>query len=127
MDIQTAQKLFPIGQKVKYFPLLKDKTQFHIGTVCSEPWELCGEVIVSVTGKAGGLSAERLEVFEELDFYFANGEQTVSVSSVKELKEAIKTLPEDLAIKSCFVDCAELQLLHNLSGEVWIGFDEGKA
>ncbi len=127
MDIQTAQKLFPIGQKVKYFPLLNDKSQFHVGVVCGEPWELCGEVVVSVSGKAGGLSVEHLEVHEDLELFLVNGEQTMNVSTVKELKSAISILPDDLEIKSCFSDSAELQLLHNLNGEVWLGFDEGKA
>ncbi|APF79510.1 hypothetical protein [Vibrio cholerae] len=68
MDIQTAQKLFPIGQKVKYFPLLNVAEYFHVGEVRSELWEVCGEVVVAITGKASGLSVEHLEVFEEADF-----------------------------------------------------------
>ncbi len=65
MDIQTAQKLFPIGQKVKYFPLLKVAEYFHVGEVRSEPWEVCGEVVVAITGKAGGLSVEHLEAISD--------------------------------------------------------------
>ncbi|MCG3724814.1 hypothetical protein [Vibrio cincinnatiensis] len=67
MNIQTAQKRFPIGQKVKYFPLLSVVNCFHIGEVRSEPWEVCGEIVVSITGKSGGLSVEHLEAFEYVD------------------------------------------------------------
>jgi hypothetical protein len=65
MNIQQAKQQFPIGTQVKYFPLIKDTTNFHVGTVRSEPWEVCGEVVVSVSGKAGGLSVEHLEVITD--------------------------------------------------------------
>lgn len=61
LDIQKAAEIFPLGQKVKYFPLLGDKSNFHVGTIRSEPWDLCGEVVVKVTGKTGGLSVAHLE------------------------------------------------------------------
>ncbi|MCY9855428.1 hypothetical protein [Vibrio mediterranei] len=62
MDIKTAAKRFPIGTKIKYFPLANVRSSFHVGEVRSEPWEVCGEVVVAITGKAGGLSVDHLEV-----------------------------------------------------------------
>lgn len=62
MNIQQAKKRFPIGTQVKYFPLLKVKEYFHVGEICSEPWNLCGSTVVKVSGKAGGVCVEHLEV-----------------------------------------------------------------
>lgn len=65
MNIEQAEKKFPIGTKVKYFPLLSDKTNFRVGTVRSIPWDLCGSTVVKITGEAGGLCVEHLEVMVE--------------------------------------------------------------
>lgn len=60
--VEEVKKTFPVGAKVKYFPLLRDKSTFHEGEVRSEPWVVCGCVVISVTGKAGGLDVEHLEL-----------------------------------------------------------------
>lgn len=57
----TAQQL-EIGQKVKYFPLLSNKSEFTEHEVRSECWEVCGEQVVKVTGKSGGVSIKHLEL-----------------------------------------------------------------
>ncbi|MCF7495036.1 hypothetical protein L3V35_08240 [Vibrio sp. L5-1] len=67
MNIQQAKQQVLIGTQVKYFPLIKDKAHFHIGEVRSEPWEVCGELVVNVSGKAGGLSVEHLGVITDED------------------------------------------------------------
>ena len=33
----------------------------------SEPWEVCGTMVVALEGKAGGFAVECLEVVEEVD------------------------------------------------------------
>ena len=58
---QVAIK-FPVGTPVKYYPLLSNKSNFHEGVIRTEPWMLCGSVVVSVSGKAGCLDIEHLEV-----------------------------------------------------------------
>ncbi|SKA56541.1 hypothetical protein [Enterovibrio nigricans] len=60
--VEEAAKAFPVGSKVKYFPLLRDKSTFHEGEVRSEPWMVCGCVVISVTGKPGGLDVDHLEL-----------------------------------------------------------------
>lgn len=53
-----------IGTKVKYFPLLKDKSTFTEHTITYEPWVICGEFVVKLSGKSGAVSVEHLEVIE---------------------------------------------------------------
>ena len=60
---QVALK-FPIGTKVKYFPVigLPSYTETH---VTSEPWDLCGSIVVRLHGKSGGFDIEHLEVIHD--------------------------------------------------------------
>lgn len=61
MNIEQAKKQFPIGTKVKYFPIIKDR-EHYFAEVRSEPWEVCGEVVIAITGRTGGVSVEHLEL-----------------------------------------------------------------
>lgn len=56
------QKSLAIGAKVKYYPLLKDKSNFTVHEVRSDCWDLCGEMVVKITGKSGCVSVEHLEL-----------------------------------------------------------------
>ncbi|MGR6860833.1 hypothetical protein [uncultured Aliivibrio sp.] len=62
--IPEATKEFPVGAKVKYYPLIANKKNFLEGTVTSEPWIVCGEVVLKVSGTVGGLSIDHLELSE---------------------------------------------------------------
>lgn len=82
---QVALK-FPVGTKVKYFPILglPSFTETH---VTSEPWDLCGSIVVKLHGKAGGFDVEHLEVINE----------SPSLSVVQsEIKELIITGADNL-------------------------------
>ncbi len=64
MTLQQAQETFPVGTKVKYFPVMGEKA-FRECEVRSEPWVLGhGAVVVKVTGMAGGVSVKHLERIE---------------------------------------------------------------
>ncbi len=62
--IAEAAKQFPIGAKVKYYPLMTNKNNFLEGMVTSEPWIICGEVVLKVSDTIGGLSVDHLELSE---------------------------------------------------------------
>lgn len=62
--IPEATKEFPVGAKVKYYPLIANKKNFLEGAVTSEPWIVCGEVVLKVSGTVGGLSIDHLELSE---------------------------------------------------------------
>jgi hypothetical protein len=57
----TAQQL-EIGTKVRYYPLLSNKDVFTDHEVQSECWDVCGEQVVKVTGKSGGVSIKHLDL-----------------------------------------------------------------
>jgi len=60
MNIEETKKKFPIGQKVKYFPV-KCIDRFSEHEIRSEPWALGhGDIVIKVTGKTGGLSIDHL-------------------------------------------------------------------
>ncbi|MGI2931910.1 hypothetical protein [Vibrio fluvialis] len=61
ITVEQASKKFPVGAKVKFFPIAGiDK--FEETEVTSEPWCLCGETVVKVKCRAGGVSANHLEL-----------------------------------------------------------------
>jgi len=63
MIFDRARAEFPIGTKVLYYPLLDEKEVFTEHTVRSEPWALGhGEIVVQISGKAGGVSLDHLRV-----------------------------------------------------------------
>lgn len=53
-------KSLKLGDKVKYYPILSNKNNFSEHEVISEPWELCGETVVKLSGKSGGISIAHL-------------------------------------------------------------------
>jgi len=57
----SNEKSFEIGQKVTYYPVLGNKDISSEQEVASEPWVVCGEKVVKLTGKSGGFSLENLE------------------------------------------------------------------
>ncbi len=55
-------ELIKIGTKVKYYPITPNKAVFTEHEVISECWEVCGETVVKISGKSGGVSINHLEV-----------------------------------------------------------------
>ena len=60
MTLEQAAKAFPLGAVVKYFPLLRDKDTYHQCEIRSEPWFVCGTVVLKVTGIAGCVDIDHL-------------------------------------------------------------------
>jgi len=56
-----SQSSFKIGTQVKYYPFLGNKNVFTQHEVTSECWDVCGETVVNVSGKSGGVSVNHLE------------------------------------------------------------------
>lgn len=57
--------MIKIGTKVKMINCLEAEThQDKIWTVRSEPWNLCGTMVVKLEGKAGGFAVDCLEIVE---------------------------------------------------------------
>lgn len=64
MSAEQFNAQVPVGTRVKYHPIIDEK-DFEYTTTRSEAWEMCGQVIVKVEGRAGGVSIEAIEVIEE--------------------------------------------------------------
>ncbi|WP_281928539.1 hypothetical protein [Roseibium album] len=61
MGLAQAEREFPLGTKVRYFPLAGCK-HFTEHTIRSQPWELGhGQVVVLITFKSGGVAVEHLQ------------------------------------------------------------------
>jgi hypothetical protein len=61
MSIETASARFPVGAKVKFFPVA-GRPEFEEAEVRSEPWALGhGQVVVSITSRSGGVAVEHLQ------------------------------------------------------------------
>lgn len=54
-----------VGTKVKYFPLLSNKSIFTEHTVTHEPWVVCGEFVVKLSDKSGSVSVDHVQVVQE--------------------------------------------------------------
>ena len=61
--------MFRVGDKVKmndkYY--VSEENKSKIWTVQSEPWEVCGTMVVKLQGKAGGYAVDGLELVEKLE------------------------------------------------------------
>lgn len=56
--------LYPVGSKFRYYPI-KGRDEYREVETRSTAWKLgCSEVVVAVTGIAGGVSIRHLEVME---------------------------------------------------------------
>jgi hypothetical protein len=61
MTAEDASNMFPIGTKVKYFPIFGDD-EFDETEIRSEAWALGnGELVIEVEGRAGGVAISHLE------------------------------------------------------------------
>ncbi|OUR62030.1 hypothetical protein A9Q74_06160 [Colwellia sp. 39_35_sub15_T18] len=66
MSLVEFGEKFPIGTKVKYFPLATN-SYFEESEIASEPWLLGhGEVVVKLKGKSGCYGTEHIELNEEV-------------------------------------------------------------
>jgi len=66
IDLQRAERGFPIGRKVRYYPVLPHTPVVtpppREAQVRSAPWILGhGQIVVKITGQAGGASIFHLE------------------------------------------------------------------
>lgn len=62
MSIESVKEKFPVGQKVKYYPIIGSAV-FSEHEIKTEPWELGhGDVVIGVTGKSGGVCIDHLEL-----------------------------------------------------------------
>lgn len=61
MSLAHAEREFPVGTKVRYFPLAGG-TRYSEHTIRSAPWKLdSGQVVVLITFKTGGVSVDHLQ------------------------------------------------------------------
>ncbi len=61
MSLAHAERQFPVGTRVRYFPIAGEKT-FSEHATRSAPWQLGhGQVVVALTGKSGGVAVEHLQ------------------------------------------------------------------
>lgn len=60
--LQAAERDFPIGRKVRYFPI-SGEPDFEETAIRSRPWALGhGEIVIALEGRRGGCSILHLEV-----------------------------------------------------------------
>lgn len=62
-SIEQWNKDLPGGTPVKYYPI-KGEPEFIEAVTRSEVWDLCGNPVVLIEGKSGGVSCLHLEVKE---------------------------------------------------------------
>jgi hypothetical protein len=58
-----AREKFPVGKRVRFFPVLtsdRGLANYEDAEVRSDPWELGGQTVVKITGRAGGVSVAHL-------------------------------------------------------------------
>ena len=61
MTEEDASRMFPVGTKVKYFPI-SDEKEYTETSILSEVWALGhGELVVRVKGITGGVAVAHLE------------------------------------------------------------------
>ena len=61
MTAEDASNMFPIGTKVKYFPIFGED-KFEETEIRSAAWALGhGELVIKVNGRAGGVVVSHLE------------------------------------------------------------------
>ena len=61
VTIEQVQSKFPMGTKLKYYPI-KGIDKFKETFVKSEPWDLCGSIVLKVDGVRGGVDIDHLEL-----------------------------------------------------------------
>jgi hypothetical protein len=61
MTAEDATLLFPVGTKVKYFPIFGEPN-YEQTEIRSEAWALGhGELVIKIEGRSGGVSISHLE------------------------------------------------------------------
>ena len=62
MTADDASKMFPVGTRVKYFPIFGED-KHEEAEIRSEAWALGhGELVIKITGRAGGVAISHLEL-----------------------------------------------------------------
>ena len=62
--VSEAAKAFHISAKVKFFPSMSNKKDFHEGVVSSKPRVVNGKIAVSLDGYVGAFWVNHLELSE---------------------------------------------------------------
>lgn len=66
MSVKKFNERYPVGTQVTYFPIMKDDGSFMGNPLKSKTrsaaWELCGEPVVLIEGKAGGVALSHLVI-----------------------------------------------------------------
>ena len=65
LSIDEFNKLYPVGTKVKYYPVYT-QSDFEITETDSEAYELCGQKMVSLKRGRGGYSFNNIEVIRDV-------------------------------------------------------------
>ncbi|HBN6266155.1 TPA: hypothetical protein L3N15_004136 [Vibrio parahaemolyticus] len=63
-DIEHAAKKFPLGTRVKYYPIM-GLDNYVLTCIRSEPWECCGSIIIKISGRAGAVNVTHLGLMGE--------------------------------------------------------------
>lgn len=63
LTIEQFNKLYPLGTKVKYYPVRSFKNEFILTTITTTAWKLGhGAAVVGLACGAGGYSFDNIEV-----------------------------------------------------------------
>lgn len=63
--LAAAQLRFPLGQRVLYRPVMGRDAQVA-SVIRSHPWALgCGEIVLKIEARTGGVSVDHLTLIEE--------------------------------------------------------------
>ncbi|PMS91897.1 hypothetical protein C1T06_22635 [Vibrio parahaemolyticus] len=63
-DIEHATKKFPLGTRVKYYPVM-GLDNYVLTCIRSEPWEYCGSILIKISGIAGAVNITHLGLMSE--------------------------------------------------------------
>lgn len=63
-DIEQAAKKFPLGTRVKYYPIM-GHDNYELTSIRSEPWECCSSILIKISGIAGAVNITHLGLMSE--------------------------------------------------------------
>jgi hypothetical protein len=62
MTSEEWNKKYPVGTKVRYFPIKSNLESFTDSETVSDAWDVCGTPVVSISGGRGGMSLDHITV-----------------------------------------------------------------
>jgi len=60
MTVEEWNEKYPVGTKVRYFPIKENLDEYEDTITRSPAWEMCDSGIVSLEGKSGGYSLDHI-------------------------------------------------------------------